>query len=510
MCKAHLCWQCPSDFFTKMEWPQCTLVHEPALRDAYREALAKYHKARLAEDAKYNPEHDGDPWGFSLALLRSMERVVDRVDMSINMERRRDDVVKLQDLEDCEGYLQLHKTVSTLVGDAEALITEGKEDDAKMILDTVQEMEFQKQTLLRAHFTAKKESGELHGGDVVIPPPPLPAIPPPPPPAFGAAPPPPPPLPGPAASASASAPPAPAPRGTGQRLRPCEACGALLSVHDAPSRLADHFGGRQHNGFWRVRVRLAKLRSDGVKGAAWHADNHPKACAAAGISVSSSSSARRSRSRSRDRYGGGGGGREGGYGGSGGRGYDRRSSPDRGYRRSGYGESSSSSRYGDRDDRRDRYSTSSRYDDSSHGSRRYSGSGSSSRRSRSRSRSGDRSRRRSRSRSRSRDRRDSKDRRDRSRDRGSRRSRSRSRDRSKDRRQSKERRSSAAPSAPAPAPAAAPAHAPDLAPASTARAPELPPGILPSAGPSGSAGLAGAAHHTGGASSGDWSVVGHS
>lgn len=45
-----------------------------------------------------------------------------------------------------------------------------------------------------------------------------------------------------------------------QKLRVCEICAAFLSLYDNDRRLADHFGGRLHMGFIKVRERLTQLQ----------------------------------------------------------------------------------------------------------------------------------------------------------------------------------------------------------------------------------------------------------
>ncbi|XP_065066400.1 putative RNA-binding protein Luc7-like 2 isoform X2 [Rhopilema esculentum] len=45
-----------------------------------------------------------------------------------------------------------------------------------------------------------------------------------------------------------------------QKLRVCEICGAYLSLYDNDRRLADHFGGKLHMGFIKIRERLAELQ----------------------------------------------------------------------------------------------------------------------------------------------------------------------------------------------------------------------------------------------------------
>jgi len=46
-----------------------------------------------------------------------------------------------------------------------------------------------------------------------------------------------------------------------QKLRVCEICAAFLSLYDNDRRLADHFGGRLHMGFIKVRERLEELQA---------------------------------------------------------------------------------------------------------------------------------------------------------------------------------------------------------------------------------------------------------
>jgi len=45
-----------------------------------------------------------------------------------------------------------------------------------------------------------------------------------------------------------------------QKLRVCEVCSAYLGIHDNDRRLADHFGGKLHLGFIKIREKLAELR----------------------------------------------------------------------------------------------------------------------------------------------------------------------------------------------------------------------------------------------------------
>lgn len=51
-----------------------------------------------------------------------------------------------------------------------------------------------------------------------------------------------------------------------QKLRVCEVCSAYLGIHDNDRRLADHFGGKLHLGFIKIREKLADLEVSTVSG----------------------------------------------------------------------------------------------------------------------------------------------------------------------------------------------------------------------------------------------------
>ena len=52
-----------------------------------------------------------------------------------------------------------------------------------------------------------------------------------------------------------------------QKLRVCEVCSAYLGIHDNDRRLADHFGGKLHLGFIKIRENLAELRVSAARSA---------------------------------------------------------------------------------------------------------------------------------------------------------------------------------------------------------------------------------------------------
>ena len=50
-----------------------------------------------------------------------------------------------------------------------------------------------------------------------------------------------------------------------QKLRVCEICSAYLGIHDNDRRLADHFGGKLHLGFIKIREKLDGLLVSFIK-----------------------------------------------------------------------------------------------------------------------------------------------------------------------------------------------------------------------------------------------------
>ncbi|XP_019771485.1 putative RNA-binding protein Luc7-like 2 isoform X2 [Dendroctonus ponderosae] len=50
-----------------------------------------------------------------------------------------------------------------------------------------------------------------------------------------------------------------------QKLRVCEVCSAYLGIHDNDRRLADHFGGKLHLGFIKIREKLMDLEKTADK-----------------------------------------------------------------------------------------------------------------------------------------------------------------------------------------------------------------------------------------------------
>jgi len=98
-----------------------------------------------------------------------------------------------------------------------------------------------------------------------------------------------------------------------QKLRVCEVCSAYLGIHDNDRRLADHFGGKLHLGFIKIREKLGGLLANfeerrTKRREARMAELDGGAAARAAAADSRTRDDRESRDR--DRYRGGGGGRD--------------------------------------------------------------------------------------------------------------------------------------------------------------------------------------------------------
>ncbi|CAO1619427.1 unnamed protein product [Parajaminaea phylloscopi] len=83
-----------------------------------------------------------------------------------------------------------------------------------------------------------------------------------------------------------------------QKLRVCDVCGAYLSILDSDRRLADHFGGRMHLGYLRLREIIAEFDERRAKG------EDPRTLIAQGVGArpSGSSSMSNGNGRSTEAY----------------------------------------------------------------------------------------------------------------------------------------------------------------------------------------------------------------
>ncbi|KND02354.1 uncharacterized protein SPPG_02824 [Spizellomyces punctatus DAOM BR117] len=127
-----------------------------------------------------------------------------------------------------------------------------------------------------------------------------------------------------------------------QKLRVCEVCSAYLSIFDSDRRLADHFGGKMHLGFVKIRDKVDEMKKEGFGERGGHRGGYGYGDRRGGYDRGGYDRG----SYDRDRRGGGGGGGHD-------RGYERRGYEPRGGYDRGYDGGRRGSRY-DRDYDRDR------------------------------------------------------------------------------------------------------------------------------------------------------------
>jgi len=99
-----------------------------------------------------------------------------------------------------------------------------------------------------------------------------------------------------------------------QKLRVCEVCSAYLGIHDNDRRLADHFGGKLHLGFIKIREKLDGLLGTFEERRAKRREAKISEGGAAGAEDELQSAMSGSRDVGRDRHEGRGGRRDRDYG----------------------------------------------------------------------------------------------------------------------------------------------------------------------------------------------------
>lgn len=221
VCKSYLAWTCTNEMLVniKVSIEPCTKLHDPELRQQYRNALQKYYDERKAADPNYIPGSDGDPWGYNMEVKRFVDRELHKLEAAMAETKKRDDVV-LDDEKDNEEYLVLKTQVQEMMTEVEKLNSAGKTEEADILLRLADEIEVKKLAYYKERYLAKEQE-ELkakHGDDEV---------------AYKQA----------LDTNRAS-----------RKMRACEICGALLSMYDINLRLNEHVVGKVHVGYRRMRT----------------------------------------------------------------------------------------------------------------------------------------------------------------------------------------------------------------------------------------------------------------
>ncbi|CAE7885988.1 Luc7l3, partial [Symbiodinium sp. KB8] len=201
VCKDFLCGLCPNDLFvnTKEDVGPCQLRHDENLKRMYEERKAK-----------------GEEFPFERYHLRTMSRWLDNLERRIQKAQDRlvgtgEGPAPVIDVESGQESNDLNAEISDVIKEAEEAAESGDVTKSMQLMEKAEELkakrnEAQARAILE---TAPNLQGAMS---------------------------------------------------TGQKLRVCNVCGALLSIFDSDKRLADHFSGKQHIGYMKIRARYNELK----------------------------------------------------------------------------------------------------------------------------------------------------------------------------------------------------------------------------------------------------------
>lgn len=198
VCKSFLMGLCPNDLFsnTKMDLGECSKFHSLALKADFELA---------SKDREY---------GYDVNQMEHLQAFIRECDRKIQIAKKR--LEETQDenekTPEAQAAHELVEQIGKKLADAEKLGAEGKVEESMVMMREVEELK-EKKRLADMGFRADIFHGNL-----------------------------------PTASMQQ------------QKLRVCEVCAAYLSLYDNDRRLADHFGGKLHMGFIKIRDRLAELQ----------------------------------------------------------------------------------------------------------------------------------------------------------------------------------------------------------------------------------------------------------
>ncbi|KAI8818283.1 uncharacterized protein EV422DRAFT_537920 [Fimicolochytrium jonesii] len=242
----------------------------------------KSHSPKLLEEYKRAVSEAGHP-GFQEEWFRSLSEFVKDCDRKVDAAQRRLDKTP----EDARAVQlsreigDLTNEIATLTGQVETLGEEGKVTESMELMNKVEDLQKLKDD-------KERELKQLTGAEG---------------------------------------------NSQQQKLRVCEVCSAYLSIFDSDRRLADHFGGKMHMGFVKIRDQVDEMKKSGFSagGAFGGGGGHFSHQNNGGNYNNNNNSHDGGHYNNRDHHGGGGdmrrggygGGPRGGYGGGGGYGGDR-------------------------------------------------------------------------------------------------------------------------------------------------------------------------------------------
>eukprot|EP00771_Trimastix_marina_P000051 gnl/Trimastix_PCT/1050.p1 GENE.gnl/Trimastix_PCT/1050~~gnl/Trimastix_PCT/1050.p1 ORF type:complete len:322 (+),score=70.24 gnl/Trimastix_PCT/1050:61-1026(+) len=199
VCKYYLCGCCPISLFenTKLSRGECDGIHSDHMKKEYEEAVSR-----------------GKEYGYEDQLLRCLERHILECDKRIRQARQRlEDEGHNANDDAIDQTAEIAKQIEDRMKEAEEFGEAGNVDESMAMLREVDDLKKQKQLI---------QSRNAAVGDAALDP---------------------------LAQRVSSQ----------QKLRVCDVCGAFLSVQDTDRRLADHFGGRLHIAYLRIREKHQEI-----------------------------------------------------------------------------------------------------------------------------------------------------------------------------------------------------------------------------------------------------------
>ncbi|KAI8910580.1 LUC7-domain-containing protein [Powellomyces hirtus] len=180
----------------------------------------KSHSPKLLEDYK-RAQESGHP-GFQDDWFRSLQEFVRDCDRKVDSAQRRldktpEDARAIQLMREIGD---LTNEIATLTGQVESLGEEGKVSESMEVMNKVEDLQ-------RLKGDKDRELKQMTGAEG---------------------------------------------NSQQQKLRVCEVCSAYLSIFDSDRRLADHFGGKMHLGFVKIREQVDEMRKSGAGQGMDHGD----------------------------------------------------------------------------------------------------------------------------------------------------------------------------------------------------------------------------------------------
>lgn len=196
VCKTFLLGCCPHETLTgtRADLGTCKKLHDLALK-------ADYEMAQKKKDYFYDFD-----------ACKHLQSFVEDTDRRIEVAKQRLAEQQAEVSADVQGKANavhdLNEKIGKLVVQSEQLGTEGKVDEAKAVLDEIEQLKEEKRKAEEAYRNSMPASTYQQ-----------------------------------------------------QKLRVCEICSAYLGLHDNDCRLADHFGGKLHLGFMSLREECTRLEN---------------------------------------------------------------------------------------------------------------------------------------------------------------------------------------------------------------------------------------------------------